>query len=678
MLCPRCGHSVKNGLSTCPECGTMIRQESRVSGETVSPYDLRQGRSSRIPNASPEARNASDDQETPEYGDYDLSSVPMVHEQGNPRENRKKAIRMQEIGERDMDRVLEQRGQKYSGYSKKKPVYAKNQRSRSSALERRMKNINWTLIAIILVVVGGITGGVLYMRHQKSDSGQQAIARRNTLAVVERDFEIAADWRTIEIQEDRKDLLDRWGKATPDSYWIVGQDFAAVGDIETAILAYRIADILDPENYSGLMLMATAYEMNAQHKEAEDLYVRLSTQMDPANSEAHTALINLLLSEGREPEAASAMLTAYNRTGRESYRQQRNNLIPKMPQTSMTAGRYQIDKLSAKVALISPDGYDMYYTTDDNAVLPQDGILCTDGIINPEEGTIHLRAVCVAGNLVSDMLSVTYTFYYPTPPAPQANLAPNTYNKLKTVNLRAGNNTDERLTKKEVREYEKHYRYFYTVDGSTPTENSPEYTGEPIRLPSGRVTLKAICINQYNKSSSALEIGYKFDVKPFPLERYTEADTFGGFVLNRTSRTEFEQTFGEPKKESATTYLYAGGEAIHAEYPWGYAVFLLQNNAWSVVRVEMNRSITTCPRNVGFGASETEVCAAYRDCGQPPNQDSSRGLYYDYPEVGQVLLKENDQRVVQYQCQTAAGRNWYLQYWLTNGQVTKIVNYYQP
>ena len=684
MICPGCGKEIPQGARLCPDCGMIISPSRRGKDKEIvktSPiYSQRQGRGGAAPKVAPQAHHTPEETptETPEYGDYDLSRAPFATETLNPGQSRKKAIRLKDMAQQDMRRAAERRGQGEIGYSKRKQVYARNYHPVDSPFMKKMKSINWMLIAIIVGVIGLCVGGFLYMQNQKSDAGQQSIARRNVLQVVEHDFEVAQDWKTIEVQEDREAILRKWNDATTESYWIVGQDFVAVGDIATGILAYRIADILDPDNYDGLILMATAYEMNAQDDMAEALYIRLSTEMDPTRSEAHTALINLLLSSGREPEAAKAMLTAYNKTGRESYRQQRTNLIPKSPKTSMVAGRYQIDKLTERVALTSPDGYEMYYTTDDNAVLPDDGILCTDGIIAPNEGTIHLRAVCVAGNLVSDELSVTYTFYYPTPPAPQCNLAPGTYEKRKTVSLRAGTNTDETLTKKEVREYEKHYRYYYTIDGSSPSENSPEYTGEPIALPTGRVTLKAICVNQYGKVSSAREVGYKFTAKPDPVAKYEEADTFGGFVLNKTTRAEFENTFGQPKKETSTTYLYASGEAVHAEYSWGYAVFLLQNGSWTVVRVEMNSHVTSAPRGVGFGSTESDVCAAYRDCGQLPNQDDTRGLYYDYPSVGQILVKEDGTRVVQYQCQTAAGRNWYLQYWLSGDQVVKIVHYYQP
>src|SRR5699024_9130407 len=119
-----------------------------------------------------------------------------------------------------------------------------------------------------------------------------------------------------------------------------------------------------------------------------------------------------------------------------------------------------------------------------------------DGSIMPKEGTITLRAVAVSGDLVSDPISVSYSFYYPTPPAPKCNLAPNTYKTLREVSLRAGALSETQaagLTKAEQAEIESHYVYYYTIDGSTPTAESPVYDGTPIKLPSGRVKLTAVC-----------------------------------------------------------------------------------------------------------------------------------------------------------------------------------------
>ena len=455
-----------------------------------------------------------------------------------------------------------------------------------------------------------------------------------------------------------------------------------MGDMEDAIMAFRIANILDPENYDGLMQLGSAYELDNKDDLAEALYKTLFETVSPARSEAYTALINIYLDNNREPEAADLMLLAYEKTDKDSFRQQRKDFIPNTPQvdTAHLSGRYE---LAQDITITSPQGYDIYYTLDDAAVLPKGGKLVENNTVTIPEGTYTLRAVCMVETLISDEMKVSYTVYYPTPPAPKSNLAPNTYTKLKTVSLRAGDSTstrEERRKKtKEQLAMEDNQTFYYTIDGSTPDPKlSPIFNGTPIVLPSGRVTLRAIAINGYNKQSSTMEVGYKFEAKPYPLDEYGEADVFSGIKLNDTELEDFEQSFGQPTTVTDTTYLALENQAQHLQYPWGYAVFILNNTKWQLVRIEMNEQIAPAPRGVGFGSSESEITSVYKDFGMLPNQDNSRNLYYDDPRIGVIVNNADGTRTVQYSCSTLDSKVWVLQYVIANGRCTKIINYYKP
>jgi hypothetical protein len=286
-------------------------------------------------------------------------------------------------------------------------------------------------------------------------------------------------------------------------------------------------------------------------------------------------------------------------------------------------------------------------------------------------------------NLVSDEMRATYTVYYPTPPAPKCNLAPNTYTSAHTVSLRAGEPTEDKAKRrkktKEQLAMEDNQTFYYTLDGSIPDpEKSPIFDGNPIKLPSGRVTLRAVAVNGYGKQSSTMEVGYKFDIKPYPQTVYEEADTFGGFVLMKTEREAFIEKFGTPKTTTDTTYLTLETQAQHLEYPWGYAVFTLNGAKWLLVRVEMTDAATAMPRGVGIGSSEAEITAAYKDFGMPDNQDGSRNLYYDDPRIGAVLVNADGMRVVQYACNTLESKVWVLQYVMSGKRCVKVINYYKP
>ncbi len=666
MICEHCGHSMPNGSLTCDRCGTYLGKYRTGSTAESGVRAIRQGRVSASTPTLPTQQG-----EVREYGDFDLSSVPL----GSDLQAQRRKMPQPIYDKSGSSRPDTRRGVPVNAYGRAPSLTHKNHRVHST----RKRSVNWMLVSVIMSVIVLIAAGGLWYFNAQSATGQRSTARRNTLSVTEGMFTLAASTDQM-AQPEREALLEEWRKINPQAYWLTGQEYLDAGDVAMAINCFRIGDVVDPENYDGLMLLGNTYELDAQDDKAEAVYLQLIDEVSPSRTEAYTALIRMYQSQSRRPEAADMMLKAYQNTDRESYRLEREDYIPETPQISLRAGRYEISKLEGNVYLTSPQNYDIYYTTDDKAELPKDGILLEEGSFAPTEGTVSLRAVCVSGDLVSDPLSVTYTFYYPSPPAPKCNLAPNTYKSLREVSLRPGVLSNEKdLTKKEIAEIESHYVYHYTIDGSTPSENSPIYDGTPIKLPSGRVTLKAVCVNQYGKMSSILEVIYKFDVNPWPLEKYQETDAFAGFLLNSTLMADFKQAFGNPKEELSANYLGLAAEAKHLTYDWGYAVFLLENGAWKLVRIEMNRALGATPRGVGFGSTEAEVTAVYKDCGQLPNVDGSRGLYSEYPSVGQILLNEDGSKTIQYSCANAAGDVWILQYHLgSNGRVNKITHYYQP
>lgn len=653
-----------DGSLTCEQCGTYLGKYSNSALDT-GVRAIRQGRvSASVPTLPPQNRR------TREYGDYDLSSIPVEGSSASPRRKM-----VQPYGRTGSSRPDTRRGVPVNTHSRTPSLKHKNVRTHNV----RRRNVNWMLVGLIcfVLLIGAAVGAYVYV--SKSDSGQRATARRNALSATESMFTLAQNTRDPLVQEEREALLDKWGGISPQAYWLSGQDYLDVGDVETAIICFRIGDVVDPENYDGLLLLANAYQLNMQDAEAETVYLHLVNEVSPFRTDAYTALVRMYQEQGRRPEAADMMLKAYENTDKDNFRLERADYIPQSPQTSLSAGRYEISKLEGNVSLSSPQGYDIYYTTDDEAKLPEEGTLSTDGTFVPAEGTVTLRAVCVSGDLVSDEMKVSYTFYYPSPPAPKCNLAPNTYNSRREVSLRPGTFVDDTRTKAEKAEDEKHYVYYYTIDGSTPDETSPVYDGTPIQMPSGSVKLKAVCVNQYGKMSAVLEVGYKFNIKPAPLDKYQEEDVFTGFVLNKTSVEDFCATFGEPKQTLDTSYLGLTAQAQHLTYDWGYAVFVLDGNAWELVRIEMNKSLGNGPRGVGFGSTEEEITSVYRDFGQVPSPNGERGLYYDYPRVGKVYVLEDGTRMIQYTCSTAASNMWVLQYYLgSNGKVNRIVHYYQP
>ncbi|MEA4999926.1 MAG: chitobiase/beta-hexosaminidase C-terminal domain-containing protein [Candidatus Limiplasma sp.] len=668
MICERCGSYLPDEAILCNTCGAMMHRTTQTRDEGVRA--IRQGRRMAVPAPLPDQMRG----DVPVYGDYDMSPLPVEQERGVRRSKPPKAptASLDAFASRPNTR----RGVPVRGNIRTRQVVSKH--GKAHVVSGRP--INWMRIGVIFAVLllAAAIGYMLYMRT--SDTGQRTTARKRVVTANAGMLTLATSTDPL-LDVEKQALLKDWSDAPAQAYWLVGQEYMDMGDMPDAVMAFQIANILQPNNYDGLLLLGSAYELNNEDAQAEALYRQMLETVSPSRPEAYTALINMLLNQDRRPEAADLMLLAFTNTDRENFRQQRRDFIPNTPQvdTDHLSGRYELEQ---HITVTSPQGYDVYYTLDDAAELPEGGTLLTDGTVTIPEGTFTLRAVCVVEDLVSDEMHASYTVYYPTPAAPKCNLAPNTYSSLREVSLRPG----EALNAKEARKgktkeqlaVEDDQTFYYTIDGSLPDPAiSPVYTG-PIKLPSGRVTLRAVAVNGYGKQSSTMEVGYKFDVKPHPLEVYSETDVFSGFKLNDTTLEAFTAAFGQPKSTVPTTYLTLDAQAQHLEYGWGYAVFALTGGQWSLVRVEMTGAIAGGPRGVGIGSSEADITGVYKDFGMPQNQDTSRNLYYADPQIGVVLANEDGTRTVQYTCRTLGGKTWVLQYHLKNGRCVKIVNYFKP
>ena len=646
MICSHCGNKLKENTYTCPVCGVFI---GKYSGSAPSGRRRTATRQQRNTHKQVENNNLENQAQDNVYGKFDDEFTPLTYTEDR---------RTSKVAEH-INYTSNTNNSDYPHFKKNKMVNARK--------FGRVKNykqpskFNWLKMIIALTILAVIAFVLYYIYMTQTTDGHLITARKIVISTVEEDFELVKTKDPL-LLEQKTELLESWESVPTYIYWQVAKDYFDMGDINTSIVANRLADVLDPSNYDGLISLAVAYEINDDDASAEKVYLHLVKEVAPFREEAYNALIQMYQELDRNPEAAEMMLLAYKNTERETFNTLRNDFIPEKPEVDLLAGRYELDQV---VNLTSPQGYDIYYTTDEKAKLPEEGVLVVDGTMTLGEGTLNLRAVTVSDDLVSDELNVTYIINYPRPPAPNCNLAPNTYDRLYSVSLRPG----------EEAEDVDQLRFFYTIDGSTPTENSPEYDGTPIPLPAGRVTLKAICVNQYEKVSNSMQISYKFEVKPYLKTVYSREDVFEDFVINITTQDEFYERFGKPNAEIPTTYINFEGEAIHAEYNWGYAVFYFNGIKWILVRVDCTSGISNAPRGVGMGSSEQEIVDAFKDFGQPQNKDKSRGLYFAYPNVGEIKFSSSGQRYIHYSCLTLNNLVQSLDFYLDNNQVVRIVHH---
>ncbi len=618
MICKRCGNTLRENAVVCDQCG------AEVTGRETAAGDLRQGRSR-------------------------LSSSGRTGSAAEP-----SAVRYATPIEWE-DRSAVQRGMDAGKPGVRKgqtmPANAAGKRARARQEARRSPRrvmVNWALVFTVLLVLAvfALIGGYVFLKM--TDQGQLILAR-----------------------------MGREADAT--ALWTYGQELLDQGHVARSIETYEKAYEQEPERediYSRLIQLADAYEAAGRTGDAEKTYIKMYSEVDKENPYAYRELMRILENQDRRLELSSFLTMAYENTKDSYFRRQRENLIPSTPTASEEAGTRKAEQ---DVALLSAEDYDIYYIFGDEGVLPEDGTLYT-APIHLAEGTYVIRAVAVSSDLISDEMRVQYTIRLPGPLAPLTSLAPGTYERRQRIWLKHNESEDEKLLaqkeNKTPQEQEmltklRDVTIYYTVDGQTPTSNSPIFTGEPFYLPGGSCVLKAVTVNGYGKVSNILERTYKVNI---PFKKYfNEKDGFSEFELLKTTRDAFVRKFGQPKEEKAIEDMTVVGGAIQLDYNWGNAKFVLSGAGYEIYSFETNNSSIAAPRKTKIGMAEKDLTELFRDMGQAHDQNGDRSIYYD-KNVGYAKKYHLDgaHDRIDYAYFRQDNGTVILSYYLENGRVRKI------
>ena len=433
-------------------------------------------------------------------------------------------------------------------------------------------------------------------------------------------------------------IMARMGReANANALWAYGQELLDQGYVDRAIATYEQAYEKEPERddlYDRLYQLADAYEAGGRPADAERISTQMYQEVNRENPVAYREIIRLMESQGRSLELAAFLQEAYTNTGDSYFRRQREDLLPSVPTASEEAGSR---KMEQDVELISAEDYEIYYLFGDEGTLPEDGTLYTEPI-HLDEGTYVIRAVAVSSDLISDEMRIQYTINLPTPLAPGISLQPGEYERKQRIWLRHIESEDEKLLGKDYPKL-KDITIYYTVDGQTPTSNSPIFTGEPFYLPAGKCTLKAVAVNGYGKVSNVLERTYKVNIafKSY----FRDTDSFGDLTVMKTTREQFINKYGTGQREEEIQEAAQEGDCTRIVYGWGEARFTLTETGYVLYWLETNSSSMTGPRKTKIGMSEKDVTELFRDMGQAYDQNGDRSIYYD-TDVGFAKLYHLD------------------------------------
>lgn len=624
MICERCRKEATNGAHICPHCGSPLRQYSGQSGVAA----MRQGRAYTPP---PVQQMPVDPENVFEGG-----SRYNAWEDKAARETRYAA---------DAGRPQNRRGVQRHAHA----APSKNRRNAASHKSVTARGVNVTLLVAVILCMMLVSVVALFIVAIRTTPGHLFL-----MNAVQGDEEKEAQVVVMIGEESAAKAL-----------WKIGTDQIDQGYIDRSIETYQRAYELYPDienEYDYLLLLAEAYEAAGRMSDAEGVYYLLYTEVDAANALAYRYAISIMMDQERLFEATDLMKLAYEKTGEMSFKSQRDQLVPKAPTASLSAGQYKIDQTTE---LKSEQGYDIYYLINDaESELPEGGILYTEPIQLPE-GSYNIRAVCVSSALISDEVSIKYTISLPSPSAPKARLAPGEYDRQQRVYLYALDEDGKQSTLEK-----EGLTVYYTIDGTTPNSDSPIYTNEGILLPGGRVKLRAVAVNSYGKISNELVMEYRINVKFKNFFRDTD-DQFKGFSVGTTTYEQLKKLYGAGQAEEISDSTVPNGKAIKVTYEWGEVCFVRDS--------EVMYSITTRypgmigPRNTKIGMTLSEVTSLFRDMGQVANAKGNRSLYYDeYTGTGKYWKESDTFGRVEYTYLREDGGTTTLTYRFKSDSVTSI------
>ena len=590
MICPNCGRELPDTASVCPGCSAVQRSFRRRQAEADIPQPQRAVRVAR--RVKPDEAEVRHKREQAEEFKRGTVSTPVRAQ--NPAGARKAGsgdvpIGLAKQAAREKQQVRHVR--RAPDHIRRK-VDAKPAMLEPPIYQKSHKKLRHIVFFILLLTlfVGSASGYMLF----QTESGQQLMAQ----------------WG--------------WSVARTDAYVTLGRELYDQAYFTRALEALEVAVEREPENVDALVLMGQVYTELGRIEEATAIYESLIADIAPGHPSAYRNLIKLYQQQGYNAEALALMKTASeNANSTQEFTVMLREYTPTAPTFSLTEGRYNAE---IDVTISIPEGETVYYTVDGTDP-SESGMIYTEGTeIHVAEGKMTVKAIGFTENgTPSEQVSANYTVIIPTPAAPKANYASGKYKTAPKVSLRAGD--DDKDASPIV-------AFYYTLDGRQATTESTLYDPDnPIQLPTGKSTLRAIAVAENGKISYEMQVTY--EVEGNLKNMFRSADTFKNMELYSTGYKTFTKAWGTPNSYEVLPqeeWYSEEMESYEAVYDWGTARFVIKKAGGSPVlyALDTTNEKMTGPRSTKIGMDGADVMDSFRDLGQAALDDDGNRLLYNY------------------------------------------------
>lgn len=235
-------------------------------------------------------------------------------------------------------------------------------------------------------------------------------------------------------------------------------------------------DSKKPAAYEG---MAEIYMQQNKEDQAEDVFLK-AIDSQPTNAKLYKAAIAYYV-DTKQTDKISSLLDGCEGSVLAAV----SEYVSIMPAFSLDEGTYP----EVQEVTISGKG-DIYYTTDDTEPTKESTKYEQPVLLN--EGTTTIRAVAYNEQDIPSLIaSKTYTIEIPMEDAPAVTPSTGQYT------------TDTQITI----QVPEGYKAYYTMDGTTPSAASSEYT-EPIDMPEGVTIFSAVLISDTGKMTQVTKRNY--------------------------------------------------------------------------------------------------------------------------------------------------------------------------